>query len=97
MALYADTKLSVSVGQKTKGYVNGTLDFTPDLLTALNFVDASLGTVVNKLKAKGFYNDTLIIVASKHGQSPINPNLFKEVDPANFTAALAVKTNHLTV
>ncbi|RDW65358.1 hypothetical protein BP5796_10050 [Coleophoma crateriformis] len=32
---------AVSVAQKTKGYVPGSLDFTPDLLQALDFVDAS--------------------------------------------------------
>jgi hypothetical protein len=41
------------VGQKTKGYVAKTLDFSPDLLKAMQFADASLGLIINKLKAKG--------------------------------------------
>jgi membrane-anchored protein YejM (alkaline phosphatase superfamily) len=87
----------VSVGQKTKGYVAGTLAFSPDLLKAMDFMDASLGAIVTKLKQKGLYEDTLIIVNSKHGQTPIDPIAFKEVDPKIFAADLVVPTFHTTV
>lgn len=87
---------SVSVGQKTAGYVKGTLDFTPDLETAVKFVDHSLGAVINKMKAKNVYDDTLIIVCSKHGQSAIDPTLFKEVDPAVFAKEIGVNTSFIT-
>lgn len=60
-------------------------------------MDASLGSIVNKLKQKNILDDTLIIVASKHGQAPIDPTLFKEVDPKVFAAELAVPTFHTTV
>lgn len=86
---------SVSVGQKTAGYVAGLLDFTAGLLTAITFVDKSLGAVVNKLKAKNIYDQTLIIVCSKHGQSPIDPALFKEVDPATLTTEIGVNTSFI--
>ncbi|OAF56132.1 hypothetical protein VC83_07444 [Pseudogymnoascus destructans] len=56
---------------KTSGYVAKTLDFTPQPLKALDFVDASLGQVVAALKARGVNDETLIVVASKHGQAPI--------------------------
>jgi hypothetical protein len=81
--LFGGNFQSVSVGQKTAGYEPGTLAFTPDLLKAFDFADASLGKIVDKLKSKGLLNDTLIIVASKHGQASINPQLFGEVDPNN--------------
>lgn len=81
--LFGGNFQSVSVGQKTAGYEPGTLAFTPDLLKALDFVDASLGKVVDKLKSKGIHHDTLIIVASKHGQASINPKLFGKVNPIN--------------
>ena len=87
---------TVSVGQKTKGYVAGSLDFTPDLLRAIKFVDDSLGSVVNKLKAKGIYDETLIIIASKHGQAPVDPTQFKEVDPDVFTAGVGVPVDFIT-
>jgi membrane-anchored protein YejM (alkaline phosphatase superfamily) len=88
---------TVSVGQKTSGYVAGSLDFTPDLLRALDFVDSSLGQVVAKLVKKGLYNDTLIIVASKHGQTPIDPKKFVKVDPAAVTNATKVDVLFQTV
>ena len=60
-------------------------------------MDASLGAVVNKLKSKGLYDDTLIIVASKHGNAPINPALFGEVNPAQITNATGVPVEWQTV
>ena len=35
-------------------------------------MDDSLGKFINELKAKSLYDETLIIVSAKHGQSPIN-------------------------
>jgi predicted AlkP superfamily pyrophosphatase or phosphodiesterase len=63
----------------------------------MQFADASLGLIINKLKAKGLYEETLIIVSSKHGQAPINPALFNEVDPALFTTQIGVNTSFITV
>ncbi|KAI9768288.1 MAG: hypothetical protein M1839_004152 [Geoglossum umbratile] len=57
---------AVSVGQKTTGYVAAPgFPFTDPLLKAYDFVDASLGQVVDALKAKKIYDDTLIIIADK--------------------------------
>ncbi|KAF8532740.1 type I phosphodiesterase/nucleotide pyrophosphatase [Gautieria morchelliformis] len=81
---------AVSVAQKTVGYVAGSLDFTPDLLRAIDFVDNSIGQVVAKLTAKGLLKETLIIVVSKHGQAPIDPTLFGEVDPQDVVDATNV-------
>ncbi|KAK7178482.1 type I phosphodiesterase/nucleotide pyrophosphatase [Paraphaeosphaeria sporulosa] len=82
---------AVSVAQKTHGYVNGTLAFTDALKQAMTFVDASLGALVEKLKAKDIYDQTLIVIASKHGQAPIDPAKFKDINPKNVTAATGVK------
>jgi hypothetical protein len=65
--LFGGNFQSVNVGQKTAGYEPGILVFTPDLVKAFDFVDAFLDKIVDKLKSKGFLDDTLIIVASKHG------------------------------
>lgn len=70
------------MGQKTKGYQNlPGFPFTPEILKALDFVDQSLGKIVKKLQDVNLYDETLLIVASKHGQAPINPTLWKPVDP----------------
>jgi hypothetical protein len=80
-AIFGMNFQSVSVGQKlasdpagATGYadVNGTPN--PGLLNAIQFVDTSIGSMVSELQKNGIYNDTLIIVTAKHGQSPIDIN-----------------------
>jgi hypothetical protein len=80
-ALFGTNFQSVSVGEKLKadpvtGASGGYSDVlgTPaaGLAGQLDFVDASLGTIVNELKKQGIYESTLVIVAAKHGQSPID-------------------------
>lgn len=88
---------SVSVGQKTSGYIAGGLAFTANLKVALDFVDASLGLVVEKLKAKNIFEETLIVVASKHGQSPIDPSKYRSVNPQSLTNYIGVATDQITV
>lgn len=66
--------------EKSNGVTGGYLDAagtpTPALLKEIQFVDASIGEMVAKLKAEGVYDDTLIIVTAKHGQSPIDPKRY---------------------
>lgn len=77
---------AVSVGQKliepsvgTGGYTNAVGTPTAELLKEIEYVDASIGDMVHALKETNQYDDTLIIVTAKHGQSPIDPNLYKAV------------------
>jgi hypothetical protein len=80
---------AVSVGQKliSNGVKGGYLDAqgTPsaELLTEIQFVDASIGEMVSALEANGIFNSTLIVITAKHGQSPIDPNLFYPVPGHN--------------
>jgi hypothetical protein len=78
---------AVSVGEKliekSNGVTGGYLDAagTPStaLLGEIKFVDASIGAFVKELKAKGLYDSTLIVITSKHGQSPIDPNRYQGI------------------
>ncbi|WPG98225.1 Hypothetical protein R9X50_00101300 [Acrodontium crateriforme] len=80
--LFGGNFQAMSVAQKTVGYENDTASsFSPAIVQAMTFVDNSIGALVNKLKSKGLYEDTLIIVASKHGQAPIDRALYNTVDP----------------
>lgn len=91
--------IPVNVGQKVDngGYQNTTgFPFTPILLQAIDSIDANIGAVVNKLKTKGFYNDTLIIVAAKHGNAPINPAIYGKVDPTEIVNATDVPVQWAT-
>ena len=76
---------AVSVGQKLiesgsrGGYLDAAGTPTDNLLSEIEFVDDSIGEMVNKLKDRGLYESTLIIVTAKHGQSPIDPHAFDAV------------------
>ena len=76
---------AVSVGEKllqgpiTKngpnvlgGYANVLGAPNQGLAFELDFVDQSLGRIVAELKSQNLFNSTLIIIAAKHGQSPID-------------------------
>ncbi len=74
---------AVSVGQKliqanvaSGGYTNAAGVPSAELLHEIEFVDASIGDMVNQLRDSGNLQNTLIIVTAKHGQSPIDPKLY---------------------
>src|SRR5450755_1928742 len=73
---------AVSVGQKLieggvkGGYLDAEATPSEKLLAEIRFVDKSIGKMVGELKEHGKYESTLVIITAKHGQSPIDPNLF---------------------
>ncbi len=76
---------AVSVGEKLiqndvkGGYYDAEGTPTEKLTTEIQFVDRSIGELVDELKTQGLYNSTLIIITAKHGQSPIDPHRFHGV------------------
>jgi hypothetical protein len=79
--LFGTNFQAVSVGEKlasdpVTGLKGGYTDVsgTPGQALAgeLEFVDQSIGKFVRELKSQGLLDSTLIIVAAKHGQSPID-------------------------
>lgn len=96
---------AVSVGQKliekatsqTGGYTDAQGTPTAALLSEIRFVDDSIGEMVSELIDRGLYDQTLIIITAKHGQSPIDPNRYLPIpgpsgtngeSPANLLASL---------
>jgi Type I phosphodiesterase / nucleotide pyrophosphatase len=81
---------AVSVGQKlieksaslTGGYRDASGTPTASLLGEIQFVDDSIGAMVQHLSNRGLLDSTLIIITAKHGQSPIDPNRYQAV-PGN--------------
>ena len=76
----------VSVGQKLieknvgkGGYLDAYGTPSPLLLGEIKFVDDSIGEMVSALKSSGAFDNTVIIITAKHGQSPIDPNQFKPI------------------
>src|SRR3984885_2467183 len=71
---------SVYVGQSVNeagvaagGYKNAAALPSAELLGEIEYVDTAIGEIVNALKTAGIYNDTLVIITAKHGESPIDP------------------------
>jgi hypothetical protein len=83
--IYGMNFQAVSVGEKliesgTKGgYLDAAGTPGPSLLSEIEFVDDAIGEMVTKIKDRGQYENTLIIITAKHGQSPIDPNAYSAV------------------
>jgi len=70
---------SVYVGQSVNeagvavgGYQSAAGAPSGQLLAEIEYVDVAIGAIVNGLKEAGIYNDTLLIITAKHGESPID-------------------------
>jgi hypothetical protein len=85
-AVYFGESLS-EPGIGNGGYKNAAAVPSDELLKEIEFVDASIGDIVNALKDRGIYDDTLIIVTAKHGDSPIDPSSYV-ADGTNTPATL---------
>jgi len=76
---------AVSVGQKlvengtTGGYLDAAGTPTESLLSEIEYVDDSIAQMMMKLKDRGLYESTLVIITAKHGQSPIDPNALDKI------------------
>lgn len=99
-AIFGMNFQAVSVGQKlienqlslTGGYLDAQGTPTASLLTEIEFVDTSIGEMVAAMKANGIYDNTLIVITSKHGQSPIDSPRYTGI-----TASGPVTTSPATI
>jgi hypothetical protein len=55
------------------GYEPNTFQFTPQLLGGIESVDAAIGSMVTELQKQRLLSSTTVVIAAKHGQSPIDP------------------------
>jgi hypothetical protein len=106
-AIFGMNFQSVSTGEKlptsrTEGDLSGTAaggyladGATPGpvLSNALNFVDQSLGSMVNALQSRALLDHTAIIVSAKHGQSPMNIAVLNRIKDGQIIAALNAAWN----
>ncbi|HWE75580.1 MAG TPA: alkaline phosphatase family protein [Stellaceae bacterium] len=96
-AIFGMNFQAVSVGQKLieksisarGGYLNAQGTPTPSLQGEIEFVDTSIGEMVAALKANGIYNDTLIVITAKHGQSPIDSQRYNGIGTGSVTTSPA--------
>jgi len=73
---------ALSAAQKLPGNGYKDAQATPSagMLDALHYVDGALGRVVAELKKQHHDRDTMLVIAAKHGQAPIDPALRRIVD-----------------
>jgi Type I phosphodiesterase / nucleotide pyrophosphatase len=95
--LFGTNFQSVSVGEKlaldpVSGLKGGYTDVlgTPGqaLVGQIDFVDRSLGEMVQELKRERLFDSTLIIISAKHGQSPIDVTKRRGIGHGQPTAAI---------
>ena len=96
---------AVSVGQKlveaststTGGYKDSIGAPSAALADEIKFMDSSIGSMVQELKAKNLFDKTTIIVSAKHGQSPIDPKRVLRIPADDLSKAppSAIVTNNV--
>ena len=80
-------KLPTSGGQ-AGGYLPGGTVPGPVLTNALDFVDAQLAQMLNRIHNQGLDRSTTIILTAKHGQSPTDPNALTRIADGAILGAL---------
>lgn len=82
-AIFGMNFQSVYVGQSVNeagiaagGYKNAAALPSSELLQEIEYVDTAIGEIVSALKSNGLYENTLIIITAKHGESPIDPTRY---------------------
>jgi len=77
-AIFGMNFQAVNVGQQVAGggYLDAAGTPSPELQDALDFVDQSIGKFVAALRQQpnNLFEETVVIVTAKHGQTPIDPN-----------------------
>jgi hypothetical protein len=63
-------------GVASGGYLNAAAVPGAQLLNEIEYVDTAIGDIVSALKTAGIYENTLVIVTAKHGESPIDPTRY---------------------
>jgi predicted AlkP superfamily pyrophosphatase or phosphodiesterase len=93
-ALFGMNFQSVYIGQSLNepnvaegGYQNAAALPSDELLKEIEFVDTSIGDIVNALRNADLLDETLVIITAKHGESPINTSQYV-ADGTNTPATL---------
>ena len=81
-AIFGMNFQAVSVAQKTAGggYLDGSGRLSSSLEDALVHTDQSLGKIMARLQEQNLLDATLVVVTSKHGDSPIDPAKLKHAN-----------------
>ncbi|HEV1995013.1 MAG TPA: alkaline phosphatase family protein, partial [Candidatus Acidoferrum sp.] len=81
-AIFGMNFQAISVAQKTtgNGYIDGSGSPSPALHDAFTHTDQSIGKMMARLRERGLFDSTLVIITAKHADSPIDPAKLKLAD-----------------
>jgi hypothetical protein len=71
--LFGTSLQAFSMGQKLGGYTDEMGTPSAVLSETLRHTDESIGKLLKALRQRGLENSTLVIITSKHGESPMDP------------------------
>jgi arylsulfatase A-like enzyme len=63
-------------GVAVGGYKNAAAVPGSELLGEIEYIDTAIGEIIGALKTASIYNNTLVIITAKHGESPIDPTRY---------------------
>jgi len=75
-----------NIFQKNFGYADASGTPTAGLAAGFDFIDQELGRMLAELDAQDLTRSTIFILASKHGNSPVDPQLKHTTDDGPYTA-----------
>ncbi len=67
-----------------------------NITAVLRHFDTQLASFVGTLKSQGIWEQTLLVIGSKQGQTPVNPAVLNFVDPEIIINATQVPVNFVT-
>jgi hypothetical protein len=81
----------------SSGYSDSLGNFDSTMLTAMNYVDTAIGSMVSALEEQDLQNQTVIVITAKHGESPISNTrtIVLTTSPAG-ALTTAIKANKIT-
>ena len=101
--IITDLPQALTNAQSTSGYgwSNATAESTyavptSNITAVLRHFDDKLGDFIGTLKSQGIWNQTLLIIGSKQGQTPVNSKVLNFVDPQALINATGVAVNFVT-
>src|SRR5204863_4371140 len=88
-AIFGMNFVTLGVTEKlSSGGIDPTTGPSSDFHLALSHVDADVGRVVSELQAQGLFDDTLIVLTTKHGSNPRLGTAIR-LGSSTFTGALS--------
>ena len=95
-SLYAANFQSLTYAQSFHKYADSAGAFEGNISAAIQRYDLRLSQLLGTMKACGTLNSTLLMIGSKQGQGPVNPNILKYINYTTMIEAAGVPVSLFT-